>query len=92
MSDYADYLLRTSSGQFALDKHRAEGLYISAIRRSAPAAESSIVDDYASPWDALEVVVKAGGGALHFDSTRYKAAVLPLLTFCNGVGYKLPRS
>lgn len=89
MSDYAGYILETSQGKFSLDDHRTEGAYVAALRRHAPPGQATLIEDYASPWDATDAVVKDGGGSLSLNTDRYKASIVPLMSFCNGVGYKI---
>lgn len=89
MQEYADYILATGDGNFDANTHSGQATHARDLRAAVPKAVSVLLDDYLSPHDQIASVVQAGGGNLTLENQPFKDAVLPLMTFCNGVGYKV---
>lgn len=89
MDEYATYVLNTGNGQFESAAHGAMRTYTAQLEAKAPEAMAALVTDFASPYEQINAAVAAGGGSLTLDNASYKASVLPLMTFCNGVGYTI---
>ncbi|KQO98754.1 hypothetical protein [Leifsonia sp. Leaf264] len=89
MAAYADYILETGNGDFVVSHHRTQTTYVTNMRKYATAEQAPDVAGYTAPYDQIDAVYKAGGGALSLNNQPYKDAVLPLTTSCVDIGYKM---
>jgi hypothetical protein len=82
LQDYTAWVAGLATSNVDVAEWRTQQSYIDLLGADVPDELTGTYIDYAGPADEIARVVDAGGGAVSFPSTDYKAASVSLVSFC----------